>query len=405
MPGQQKLFWPADGPNHPLTLKILYPIGTLYPSQEGGPSNTVYWMAKALTARGVEVTIITTNLGAETKVPADRWMSTAYGRIIYHSALYHLLPVKMLFSIWKTMPDCDITHLTSLFYPPSLLSAIIAKWHKKPVVWSPRGELDEKALAYSNWKKRPYLWFIKRLRARHITFHSTSAEESERIRAVFGKNTQVVEIPNFIELPQREKPANGTPYLLCVGRIHPQKALDNLIEALPVSKQFMQTDIVLKIAGDDQNDYGGYLKKKVAGLGLQEKVEFTGLVEGAEKQSLYAGACFSLLPSHTENFGNVVIESLAQGTPVIASTGTPWAILEREKAGFWTDNSPEALAQAIDAALSLQHETRMEYRKNALELVQRQYDIRKNIALWIKTYRSVLQVIYPDNITFNAKHS
>ena len=53
------------------------------------------------------------------------------------------------------------------------------------------------------------------------------------------------------------------------------------------------------------------------------------------------------MPSHNENFGNVVVESLSQGTPVIASTGTPWKILEKYHAGYWIKNNPENIAKKI----------------------------------------------------------
>jgi glycosyltransferase involved in cell wall biosynthesis len=371
-------------------VKILFPIGTLYPSQQGGPSNTVYWMAKALTNAGIEVTIVTTNLQAEDKVPADVWLETDYGRVIYHSERSHLLPGKMLYSVWKEMPACDLVHLTSVFYPPSLLSAFVAKWHKKPVVWSPRGELDEKALVYSIWKKKPALWLIRFFLSKKITFHSTSPEETQRVRKVFGSNASVIEIPNFMELPPLVTPMASKPYLLCIGRIHPKKALENLIAALPLSEPFMQSDFTLKIAGDDRNAYGEQLKKQVAALGLNDKVEFTGLVEGDEKQRLYAGAHFSILPSHTENFGNVVIESLAQGTPVIASRGTPWEVLEVEKAGFWTENEVAALTAAIDKALHLSPDAYQIFRKNALSLARQRFDIERNVDVWITTYQNVL---------------
>lgn len=339
-----------------------------------------------MTKAGIDATIITTNLGAEGKVPADKWLQTDYGQVIYHGDRFHLVPIKMLRSIWNTVSGCSVIHLTSLFYPPSFATALIARWHKKPLIWSPRGELDEKALVYSTWKKKPVLWLIRHYLTHQTTFHSTSPEETARVHAVLGQHSSVVEIPNFMEMPPLVKPARGRPYILCVGRIHPKKALENLIAALPFSKRFMQSDFSLKIAGDHQNSYARQLKKQVAALGLQDKVEFTGLIEGEDKQLLYAGAYVSILPSHTENFGNVVIESLAQGTPVIASKGTPWQILETNGAGFWTSNNPSELALAIENALNLSPESYEVYRKKALSLAQRHFDMETNAAIWIKTY-------------------
>ena len=50
-----------------------------------------------------------------------------------------------------------------------------------------------------------------------------------------------------------------------------------------------------------------------------------------------------ILPSKSENFGNVVIESLIEGTPVIASKGTPWEELDENRCGFHIDTSNSSL--------------------------------------------------------------
>lgn len=374
-------------------MKILFPIGTLYPSQEGGPSNTVYWMAKALAAKGIEVSLVTTNRGAENLIDANTWLSTPYGKAIYYSERWHTFPLRLIFNAIKQLRRHDCVHLTSLFYPPSFIIATAAVFQKKPIIWSCRGNLNKKALVYSSWKKKPVLWFIKKLLSGpRMMFHATSDEESMHIRELIGMQAKVVEIPNYIELPLllSISPASP-PYLLYVGRIHPVKALDILIDALALSEFFMFSGFVLKIAGDDANDYGARLKKQVAELGLENKVEFSGHIEGERKQRLYANARFTLLPSHTENFGNVVIESLAQGTPVIASKGTPWQVLESENAGFHVDNTPEKLGKAIDRALALDPETYAAYRANAYRLATTRFDIHQNIQVWIDAYRAILQ--------------
>ena len=347
-------------------------------------------MAKALQSAGEKVTIISTSLGAEGKVATDTWLDTAYGRVIYFSAFFHSLPGAMLAAISRAVPGCDVVHLNSIFYPPSLFSALLAARYQKPIVWSPRGELDEKALVYSTWKKRPVLWFIRRFLIKKIVFHTTSPEESERVRLIFGVNAGVVEIPNYMEIPDLVEVAAPRPYLLSIGRIHPKKALENLIAALPLSNGFMRSGFVLKIAGDNRNTYGDQLKKQVASLGLEQKVTFTGAVVGDEKQRLFAGAGFSILPSHTENFGNVVIESLAQGTPVIASKGTPWSILEKNSAGIWTDNTPDNIARALNWVFELPEQEYMRWRHNALQLARSHYDIQANIGHWVNTYQSVI---------------
>lgn len=375
-------------------VKILFPIGTLYPSQAGGPSNTVYWMARALVAQGIEVTCMATNHGAEQEIGADRWLSTSYGRVIYFRARFHQLPLKMILAAARQIRHHDCIHLNSLFYPPSFILAAIALWKKKAVLWSCRGNLDEAALRFSRWKKIPLLWVIKKLLAGPgTTFHATSAVESAHIKRHFGPNVRLVEISNYMELPTPVPRHAQKPYLLCVGRIHPVKALDRLIRAVSISKAFHRSAFELWLAGDDNNAHAVELKNLVASLGLKNRIRFLGQVEGDAKQALYANAYFSILPSHTENFGNVVIESLAQGTPVIASKGTPWASLETHQAGFWVDNAPESLAQAIDNSLLLPDDAYTDYRKHAQQMAKEQFDVFKNIHRWIAIYRLSMNTI------------
>ena len=121
------------------------------------------------------------------------------------------------------------------------------------------------------------------------------------------------------------------PYLLFMGRMHPIKGIDRLLEALSASTLFRGSEYSLLIAGPDSDKmYARTLSELVQVLGLSAKVSFIGVVQGKEKEQLYADARVLILPSHAENFGNVVIESLAQGTPVVASTNTPWQVLEEE---------------------------------------------------------------------------
>ena len=144
-------------------MKVLFPIGTIFPSQKGGPSNSVYWMAKALYTEGVDVVIIATNFGVidQTTKP-DTWIRNNFGRVRYTSDWFHQMPFKLLYYTFKELKTTDIVHLTSIFYPPSWIIAVISSLKEKKIIWSSRGELDEKALIYNRWKKKPVLWLIKK---------------------------------------------------------------------------------------------------------------------------------------------------------------------------------------------------------------------------------------------------
>lgn len=348
-------------------------------------------MTHALTASGHHPIIVTTNDGITSAhdIQLNKWLGTSYGKVFYQSTRIHYLPIRALFRSLCYLNKVDVIHLTAIFYPLSWSIALInIFFHRKPVIWSPRGELDPDALKFSSLKKKPILWLLKTMLLRKTVFHSTSEQESKYIKKQFGNHAKIVEVPNYMELPvllstKKEK------YLLYIGRIHPKKAIENLLKGCALSNQFKESEFVLKIAGAYNNKYGQYLKQLTHELGLQEKVIFLGHIEGIMKQTLLGKAYFSFMPSHTENFGNVVVEALAQKTPVVASTGTPWNILEERNAGFYRPNDPESLARIIDQILQLSNKTYIKYADNALKLAQQEFSIDNNINTWIKVYTNL----------------
>ena len=88
-------------------------------------------------------------------------------------------------------------------------------------------------------------------------------------------------------------------------------------------------------------------------LNLWRKTDsIEGPVFGAAKLDAYRAADIFVLPTLNENFGMTVAESLAAGTPVIATKGAPWAALETERCGWWIDHGVEPLAAALKVAMA-----------------------------------------------------
>lgn len=364
-------------------MKILLSTTLFYPAKLGGPANTLYWLSKALVNAGVNVSVVTTNRQIESsKIKVDKWSDVDGIHVRYCKASLFLF-LKMLYHTWREMKSCDTVMLCDMFQPQVLSVAFMARLRKKKIIWSPRGELHGPALA----GRRVKLWYIGVVRScfgNYATFHATSEEERDLIHKQIGENAKVVVIPNYMELPPiQERKQQPVPYFLYVGRINHIKALDRLILGLAKSKLFKHKGYMLKIAGPNQDDYQQELEKLIENNDLKEKVVFVGNVFGEDKFQLYANAHFSCLLSHSENFGNVVIEALSQGTPVIASTGTPWQELNSSSAGFWIDNTPERIAACIDEILELTHEQYEEMRHNARELANT-YDVFQNVDKWVK---------------------
>lgn len=366
-------------------MKIFFPVEVFYPSQAGGAANSVYWLAKYLSKNGYDISVISTNKGLSDQVQLNRWLQTDAGRTMYVKTRFLHVPVGQTLTSLRHFLKADVVHLPSIFFPTCFITAFAARAFRKKIAWSPRGELAEVALGHSAGRKKPILWSIRKFIGSYPVFHSTSDEETAAIRQVFGASARIHQIPNYIELGP-ELPRQDGNYLLFMGRMHPQKAVDNLLRSLKLSKGFMSSGMRLKIAGRERREHVRPLEMLVIELGLEDRVEFLGQVEGGEKQQLLADAHFTILPSHAENFGVVVVESLAQGTPVIASRGTPWESLEQESVGFWVDNSPESLAEAIDRALRIEAEEYTKYRIRGRAFAERKFDIRNHIGEYLEFY-------------------
>lgn len=370
-------------------MKILIPIGAFYPDQSGGPSNSLYWLSKALVSKGIEVEIITSNRGI-IDIPLNVKLNFDYGNIIYCRTSIHYLPFKLIRESIKALKRNDILILTGFFYPPSLIIAIFALFKKKKIIWSTRGELYSNSLKFNRFLKKMVIFFVKNTIATNLVFHSTCPEESKTINDTLGNDVRLFELPNYMELPKLESRTNNNKYLLYVGRIQPDKSVDKLITGFGLSIKAKELQISLKIAGENNNEFAKSLKKIVKKEGLEGSVNFIGYVSGRQKNLLYANAYFSFLISDSENFGNVVVESMAQGTPVIVSKNAPWEILELKKAGFWIENNPENIAATIDEILAMQNDEYLLYRENALNLVNDEFDVNKNISKWIHEFDNLL---------------
>ncbi len=140
---------------------------------------------------------------------------------------------------------------------------------------------------------------------------------------------------------------NGPPYVLFLGRINWKKGLDRLLAAFA-----RVDDARLVIAGNDDDQYRPALEARAQQLGLADRVTFTGPVHGASKAALLTGAQLLVLPSYSENFGNVVLEAMAAGRAVVVTPEVGLApVVASIGAGLVADGGPESLSRAMATLL------------------------------------------------------
>jgi glycosyltransferase involved in cell wall biosynthesis len=157
-------------------------------------------------------------------------------------------------------------------------------------------------------------------------------------------------IPNGIDVPSAiaAHQSNSELRFLYLGRLHPIKGLDALIDACHILEQ--RGGIRpwrVTVAGGGSPGYERELHEEVTRRRLADRIRFVGEVVREEKSRLLQETDVLIVPSRAESFGMVVAEALAHGIPVIASKQPPWRELETQDCGLWTDDSPEALAMSM----------------------------------------------------------
>ena len=148
---------------------------------------------------------------------------------------------------------------------------------------------------------------------------------------------------------------DGERIILFVGRIVQLKGIDRLLMALPYLENGHNVKLLV-IGGDEHcKDELERLKKLSQSLDIQDSVTFLGLVNQERLPYFYSAADLCVFPSHYESFGLVALESLACGTPVVATNvgGIEGVIRHGETGYVVSDNAPHRLADTIARALSM----------------------------------------------------
>ena len=117
---------------------------------------------------------------------------------------------------------------------------------------------------------------------------------------------------------------------------------------------------------------------------------FPGPVYSDTKDWLYQEARFFVLPSHSENFGAVILEALAGGTPCIATKGTPWAQLPEKNCGWWVDDSVDALQATLTSLLSLPETDYQTMSLSARNFVTQNYSWKATAETLVQAYKQAI---------------
>lgn len=338
-------------------MKILFVTPSFYPAKYyGGPTFINRSYCEVLASKDdVDLHVLTTDSDGPYR-RIDRSLAHAGGRgpysITYCRRVFppDIAP-SLLFRLFAMIRRADIVHLNGVYSFTTIPTLALCRLMRKPVVWSTFGGLQRWPGATHKRAKKIWDLICSWISARaRVLLHVTS--EEEKIETLERINTlEILVLRNGIEIPELQGPKNTDPplRLLFMGRLHPIKGLENLLQAL----RLVKTDFTLSICGEGDAEYAAHLKSMTNDFQLADRVHFQGPVSGSAKEQQFSEACVCIVPSFKESFCTVVLEALARAVPVIASTGTPWQAIAEMGCGWWVNNDPDEFAKAIDRAASM----------------------------------------------------
>jgi len=283
----------------------------------------------------------------------------------------------------------DAVHVHGWWNPVSVLGALYAVRAKVPVVVSLRGMMSHYSLHNrSGLFKRLIHYTIGRGILKNAHIHATAAAEAEAItRYISPKSISVV--PNFVKLGPlrlREPDDRTVLKLLFFSRIDPKKGLDLLLNALPDVK----VPYRLTIAGDGEEDYIAQLKNMPVYQSIAQHIDWVGFANDADKFALLRQHHLMVLPSYDENFGNVVIESLSVGTPVLISKQVGLAsYVASNNLGWLCDTESASVSNLINHIAVKGQQELDRINKQAPAIIYHDFDD----AVLVKMYRDMYQRI------------
>jgi glycosyltransferase involved in cell wall biosynthesis len=299
----------------------------------------------------------------------------------------HFSPA-LLGYLWRHGRQYDVVHIQSWWNLVAMGSVLVCLLRGIRPVVSPRGMLS--SFTVKGKIKKLFHHTVGKWLLSQTYLHATAEQERDEGLDLIP-NWQNIVLPNLLEIPVsverthvgetlkvsptsgKVSPTSGQSEvfkILFLSRVHEKKGIDLLLDAL----KSLPFDWTLTIGGDGESSYIEALKTKAENNGIGLKINWLGWIEPTERFDYFAAADLFVLPSHNENFANVVLESLAVGTPVLVSqyVGLSGYVAEK-KLGWVCDTHVKSLSQKLIEAY-FQKAERARIQAWSPHLVRRDFD-------------------------------
>lgn len=309
-----------------------------------------------------------------------------------------LYGLKMFLSVLPTVKkiqknfDFDIID-AHYIYPDGFAAVLLGKYLRKPVVVSARGSDINLFTEFPVIRK--LLKYTLRS-ADHIISVSGALKEAIVQLAIPGRKIAIVpngvSMDKFFSSPKEEARSKlsipNKKVILSVGNLTQNKGFDLLIKALKILfEKFYEKDLYLIIVGEGV--FRKELEKLISTLNLGEHVRLIGSIPHQELKLWYNAADIFCLASDKEGWPNVILEALACGKPVIATSvgGIP-EILCTKNVGLLTERNEHDIAMKISIALKFPWQT------NEITQYAKEYTWHRAAISVYRVFKSVLDGYY-----------
>lgn len=244
---------------------------------------------------------------------------------------------------------------------------------------------------YDLYLERPELWKENSQNALRgletLSIPGRTRKQVEYFEKTYGRKTRF--IPNGVNRPEIQKPELITEkygltkdsYILFLGRLVPEKGLRYLIEAYKQTK----TNKKLVIAGgsSDTDSFMKEIKKLAKG---DERILFTGFVQGKMLDELYSNAYIYTLPSDLEGMPLSLLEAMSYGNCCLTSDIPECTEVVGDKALIFKKSDVDDLRNCLQDACD-HHEKVQEFKKQAADFICEKYNWDDVVEETMKLYR------------------
>jgi glycosyltransferase involved in cell wall biosynthesis len=387
-------------------MRVLHVIPSYEPAWPfGGTVTATSQLCRALARQGVDVTVYTTDAdgkGGHLDVPLNETVDLGGVKVRYFRCDFGVKKAFYSRSLSKklkeTIKDFDLVHVSAIWQWIQVDVYKICKSFSKPYMVSVHGSFSPWPWNQSLIRKRLYWHLFGKGTIKNSTaIHFTT--EDERLKS-FTAVPLLKKIPSFIvpngintkkikrekNIKDRLSISKNKFVLLFIGRIHRTKGIHFVLEAL---KKLKDKKFLLLIVGHKEDADYVKLLIKLSGE-LQNQVIWHEPIARDEVWDFYYSSDLFVLPSHGENFGMAVVESMACGLPVLISKNVGiWREVQSDDAGIIVDQDADEIAKVL---LELSDNTRdlNKVSQNTRRTATDRYDIEKVASLMIKAYTDVL---------------